>query len=276
LNVNLAAYFARIGYTGARTPTLDTLGAIQLAHAQSIAFENLTPLMGKRVPLDLPSLEEKLVRGGRGGYCFEQNGLLAEVLREIGFEVTGLAARVLWGGPEDAVRMRSHMLLKVEVGAEPYLLDVGFGGQTPTGPLRFTPDVEQATPHEPFRLVALESASGPELKLQSRVGGAWKSLYRFDFQPQYPPDYEMANHFTSTHPDSPFRTGLRMARPFPGGRYAMLNNQLTVHRLDGSPERRTLASVAEVRASLESVFGLTLPEASELDPALARACGLSS
>jgi N-hydroxyarylamine O-acetyltransferase len=276
LNVDLAAYFARIGYTGARVPTLDTLRAVQLAHAQSIAFENLTPLMGQRVRLDLPSLEEKLVSGGRGGYCFEQNGLLVAALREIGFEVTGLAARVLWGGPEDAIRMRSHMLLKVEVGGEPYLVDVGFGGQTPTGPLRFTPDLEQATPHEPFRLVALEGAGGPQVKLQSRVGGEWKSLYRFDFQPQYPPDYEMANHFTATHPDSPFRAGLRVARPVPGGRFTLANNQLAHHRLDGSTDRRVLASVTEVRESLEATFGLTLPEASELDPVLARVCGVSS
>jgi N-hydroxyarylamine O-acetyltransferase len=272
--VNLDAYLARIGYTGARIPTLTTLSAIQLAHAQSIAFENLSPLLGMRVPLDLPSLEEKLVRSGRGGYCFEQNALLAAALRELGFEVTGLAARVLWGGPEDALRMRGHMLLKVEVsGGEAYLVDVGFGGQTPTGPLRFTPDAEQATPHEPFRLVTAGSGEAPELKLQSLVGGAWKSLYRFDFQPQYTPDYEVANYFMATHPDSPFRAGLRLARPFPGGRYGLANNQLTVHRLDGSTERRSLASVAEVREVLESVFGLVLPDAPELNPALARAGG---
>jgi N-hydroxyarylamine O-acetyltransferase len=274
--MNLDAYLARIGYTGARTATPETLSAIQLAHVQSIAFENLSPLLGMRVPLDLPSLEEKLVHRGRGGYCFEQNALFAAALRELGFQVTGLAARVLWGGPEDAIRMRGHMLLKVEAGGEPYLADVGFGGQTPTGPLRFTVDVEQQTPHELFRLVPVDSGGGAELKLQSLVGGAWKSLYRFDFEPQYAPDYEVANYFMATHPDSPFRAGLRMARPFPGGRYGLANNQLSVHRLGGETERRTLASVAEMREALESVFGLTLPDAAELNPVLARLCGVSA
>jgi N-hydroxyarylamine O-acetyltransferase len=118
------AYFARIGFDGPRTPTPDTLRAVHLAHAQAIAFENLSPLMGRPVPLDLPSLEDKLVRAGRGGYCFEQNALFAAALRELGFTVTGLGARVIWNAPEDAVRPVTHMVLKVEAAGEPYIADV--------------------------------------------------------------------------------------------------------------------------------------------------------
>ena len=266
--VDLAAYFRRIGFDGAPTPTLATLRELQLAHAQSIAFENLNPLMGWPVALDLASIEEKLVRTRRGGYCFEQNALLAQVLREIGFNISGLAARVIWNAPEDAVRPRSHMLLKVDIDGEPYIADVGFGGLTPTGPLRLAIDIEQATPHEPFRLVTVER----DFKLQGLVAGAWKSLYRFDLQPQLEPDYQVANHFTATYPTSHFRLMVVAALPFTGGRHALSNNQLTVHRLDGPSERRVLASVKEVRETLESLFGIALPPAAELDPALARAC----
>jgi N-hydroxyarylamine O-acetyltransferase len=267
--VNLEAYFTRVGFNGARTPTLETLRALHLAHAQSIAFENLNPLLGLRVPLDLPSIEEKLVRSGRGGYCFEQNALLAAALRELGFSVTGLAARVLWSQAEDAIRPRGHMLLKVVIDGEPHIADVGFGGLTLTGPLRLATDVEQPTPHERFRIVAAES----DFKLQAFVGGAWKLLYRFDLQPQHEPDYEVSNYFMSTHPTSHFRSVIVAARPFPGGRYALSNNQLTVHRLDRPSERRALASVKEVRETLETQFGLTLPPpAAQLDKVLARAC----
>src|SRR3954468_22352546 len=104
--MDLDAYFARVGFNGARAPTLDALRDLHLAHAQTIAFENLNPLLGWRVALDLPSVEEKLVRSGRGGYCFEQNALLATALRELGFNVTGLAARVLWNVPGEALRAR--------------------------------------------------------------------------------------------------------------------------------------------------------------------------
>lgn len=263
------AYFARIGFNGARAPTLDTLRELHLAHAQAIAFENLNPLLGWRVALDLPSVEEKLVRAGRGGYCFEQNALLAAALRELGFHVTGLAARVLWNAPEESTRPRSHMLLKIDLGGELYIADVGFGGLTLTAPLRLVTDLEQSTPHERFRLAKIDD----DLKLQALIGAAWKTLYRFDLQPQFDVDYEVANHFMSTYPTSHFRAMLIAARPVPGGRYALSNNQLTIHPIGGLSERRVLADVGEVRQVLESMFGLTLPPAAELDPALARACG---
>jgi N-hydroxyarylamine O-acetyltransferase len=274
--VDLDTYFARIGFDGPRTPTPDTLRAVHLAHAQAISFENLSPLMGQAVPLDLPSLEEKLVRARRGGYCFEQNALLAAALRELGFTVTGLGARVIWNAPEDAIRPVTHMVLKVEAAGEAYIADVGFGGQTLTGPLRLIVDVEQSTPHEPFRLLLADDAdAGAGLKLQTLVGGVWKSLYRFDLRPQHDVDYEVANYYVATHPASQFRAGIRVARPAPGLRYGLLNNHLTVHNLAGPSERRVLTSVAEVREVLETVFGLTLPPPAELDPALARACGFS-
>lgn len=276
--MNLDAYFARIGFSGARVPTLETLREVHLAHAQAIPFENLNPLLGWPVPLDLSSVEDKLVRAGRGGYCFEHNALLAAALRQIGFEVTGLAARVIWNAPEDAVRPRGHMLLKVIVADEPYIADVGFGGQTLTAPLRLMENLEQPTPHEPFRLVRAEPYDagagpfGPDLKLQSQIGGAWKTLYRFDQQPQYAPDYEVANYYLSTHPSSHFRTGLMAARPVSGRRYALANNQLTVHHLNGPSERQVLKSVGEVKDTLATHFALTLPGTPALDAALAQAC----
>ncbi|MEJ1965716.1 MAG: arylamine N-acetyltransferase [Gammaproteobacteria bacterium] len=270
--MDLEAYFTRIGFNGERAPTLATLRELHQAHAHSIAFENLNPLLGWQVPLDLPSLEDKLVRSHRGGYCFEQNALLAAALRQLGFNVTGLGARVLWNAPEDAIRMRGHMLLKVDIDGEPHIADVGFGGLTLTGPLRLVTDVEQATPHERFRLVM----AGSDYKLQGFVAGAWKSLYRFDLQPQREPDYEVSSYFMSTHPTSHFRSAIVVARPVPGGRYALSNNQLTMHHLDGPSERRVLAGVAEVREVLETVFGLALPPTDELDPALARACSFQT
>ena len=116
--INLDAYFRRIGHA-AHKPDLDTLSALHLRHAQAIAFENLSPLAGWPVPLDPVSLERKLVRDGRGGYCFEQNLLFAHVLNALGFRVTGLAARVLWNQPEDAVTARSHMLLLLDLDGDP-------------------------------------------------------------------------------------------------------------------------------------------------------------
>ena len=126
--IDLAAYFRRIGYPGDTAPTLDVLRAIQLRHSQTIAFENLNPLLRWPVRLDPESLEQKLVLGGRGGYCFEQNTLLRHVLERLGFRVRGLAARVLWNAPEDAITPRGHMLLRVDVEETPLHRGCGLRG----------------------------------------------------------------------------------------------------------------------------------------------------
>jgi len=262
--IDLDAYFERIGYGGGRTPTLDTLRAIHLRHPQSIPFENLNPLLGLPVRLDAPSLQQKLLFEGRGGYCFEQNLLLSHVLKELGFRVTELAARVLWNTPEGAVRPRSHMLLLVDLDAGPYVADVGFGGLTLTGPLRLQPDAEQATPHEPFRLIKMDE----EFVLQARFDEAWRPLYRFGLEKQLLPDYEVTNWYLSNHPESQFVTGLMAARPEPDRRYALRNNRLTVHHRTGRTEQRVLASAAEMRQTLESAFHLRLPDTPDLDIAL--------
>ena len=265
--IDIGAYLRRIGYrAGECRAALDTLRAIHVRHAQTIAFENLNPLLKWPVRLDAPSLEQKLVRAGRGGYCFEQNLLFSHVLSGVGFKVTGLAARVLWGAPEGAITARGHMLLRVDLEGRSYIADVGFGVLTLSAPLLLEPDIEQATPHETFRLMR----AGQDFVMQVKLGGTWKALYRFDLQEQFPPDYEVTNWYLSNHPDSHFVNGLIAARAAPDRRYALRNNELAVHHLDGNTERSVLATVAQLRAALEGPFGLTLPDAPELDAALAR------
>jgi N-hydroxyarylamine O-acetyltransferase len=264
--MDLDAYFDRIGYRGPATPTLETLAALHARHPAAIPFENLDPLLGRPVRLDVASLESKLVRGRRGGYCYEQNLLLAEALRALGFSVRGLAARVLWRVPEGTVRARTHMLLRVDIGDTPYIADVGYGGLTMTGPLRLEVDVEQATPHEVFRL---QRPSGDHV-LQASVDGSWRSLIRFDLTEQVPADYEMASWYTSTHPESIFVKGLMAARALPGERLALLNSDLTIYRTGQEPERLTLASAAEAKDALVTRFGIALPEDEGLDAALQR------
>jgi N-hydroxyarylamine O-acetyltransferase len=267
--IDVSAYFERIGYAGGATPDLDTLRAVQRCHAQTIPFENLNPFVGWPVRLDAASLQQKLVRDGRGGYCYEHNLLLSHVLRALGFEVTWLAARVTMNLPENAVGGRTHMLLLVALGAT-YIVDVGFGGLTLTAPLRLQTDVEQTTPHEPFRLLE----AGDEFIVQAKIAGEWRGLYRFGLQKQLLPDYEMCNWYLSNHPQSRFVVNLMAARPDADRRHALRNNELAVHYLDGRTERRVLRSVEELRQALEGVFRVRLPDAPELDAALARAAAM--
>jgi len=262
---DLSAYFARIFYDGPRTATLETLRAIQLLHPRAIPFENLNPLLALPVRLDAGSLQRKLVRSRRGGYCFEQNSLLLQALRALGFRVSGLAGRVLWGRPDDTPPPRSHMVLRVELEEGTYLADVGFG-MSPTAPLRLEPDIEQQTPHESFRLLK----DGDLFTLQCKLAGRWQSFYRFDLQQQEPIDYEVANHYVSTWPTSHFVTSLIAARATEDGRHGLRNNRLSMHRLSGESEQRVLTSALEMRDALGDLFGIVVPEAALFDATVAR------
>ena len=252
---DLDSYFARIRYDGPRTPSLETLRAIQLLHPQAIAFENLNPLLGLPVRLDLESLQEKLIRSRRGGYCFEQNGVLLQVLRALGFRVAGLAGRVVWNKPDDMIPPRSHMVLRVELEEGTFLADVGFG-LSPTAPLRLVPDLEQQTPHESFRLLKSDGL----YTLQCRLKDEWTSFYRFDLQEQAPIDYQVANYYVSTWPTSHFVNSLIAARATPDGRYGLRNNRLSIHRLKGESEQRELTSAAEITTALHDLFGVVVPD----------------
>ena len=252
---DLPAYLARIGWSGPARPDLATLRELVRRHAAEIPFENLGPWLGHGVELDPEALQRKMLGARRGGYCFEQNALLAEALRALGFEVSGLLGRVLWRQPEDALNGRSHMLLRVELEEGTHLVDVGFGGLTLTGVLRLEEGVEQATPHEPFRLLLVDG----DWRVQAMVQDEWRSLYRFDLQRQHPVDYAFANYYLSTAPASRFVKNLIAARAEPGRRLALLNRELAVHPLGGDTERSTLAP-AEVLDALRDLFGLDVPE----------------
>ena len=267
--IDVDAYFERIGYAGPRAVSLDTLAAIHLQHAVTIPFENLNPLLRWPVKLDAQSLQQKLVGDRRGGYCFEHNLLLKHVLERLGFHVKGLAARVLWNAPEGAVTPRGHMLLRIDLDDRPYVADVGFGGLTLTGPIRLETDVEQTTPHERFRLVQPDDG----FVMQASVDGAWRSLYRFDLQEQFLADYEVTNWYMSNHPASHFVTGLVAARADRDRRYALRGNELAVHYLAGGNDLRKLVSAQAIRDVLEQMMRVALPDAPELDVALARVIG---
>ena len=267
--LDLASYLARIDYTGPLAPTLDTLRALHSRHPRAIPFENLDTLIGRPVPLDLASLQRKLVQQRRGGYCFEQNTLFKGVLETVGMRTTALAARVLWDRPDGATRARTHMVLLVEFGPSVYLADVGFGGLTPTGPLALFADREQETPHEKFRVVRL----GRELAVEARVRDEWRRLYQFDLQEQRPSDIELLNHYVVSHADSPMRGRLITARTEPDRRFGLGNAVLKTHHVNGVSEERRIGSVRELRAVLQTAFHIDAPAGAETDVALERVLG---
>jgi N-hydroxyarylamine O-acetyltransferase len=255
--VDLEAYGARIGYDGPLTPTLATLRALIAQHTAGIPFEAIDVLLDKGVDLAPSAVDAKLIAARRGGYCYEQNGLLRRVLSAIGFEVEPLVARVRWmlapGAPPTA---RSHMVLKVTIDGEAWLADVGFGSCVPTSPLRLGTIEPQPTAHETFRIIPF----GDGQLLQADVLGRWMPVYQIDPGRQMPIDYEVANWFTATHPSSHFRHRLIVTRTTPEARHVLLANRLTVRR-PGSEAEQSFLDADQIERALVDIF--TLP----VDPA---------
>lgn len=257
--VSLGAYFAHIGYLGPREPTLEALKSICSGHASSIAFENIDPLLGRTPDLALPVLHDKLINQGRGGYCFEQNTLLAEVLAKLGMTVTKLSGRVVWMLPAEApVTPRTHMLLKVEVAdkkGSSFLVDAGFGGQLLDAPLLLAAGQEQRTPKSVMRISCENETYTAEVQLPQ----GWVPMYRFTLEAHLPVDYEPLNWFTAAHPSSLFRHNLLIQILGPEGRTNLLNDKLIRIPAAGQPEQRRIEDVRDFETVLGQVFKIRLP-----------------
>lgn len=250
--VNLPAYFKRIGFEGTLRPNLVTLQCLHLAHATTIPFENIDPLLGRPVRIDLASVQTKLITARRGGYCFEQNTLFAAVLEQLGFTVTRLAARVHVN--TDRVLPRTHKLLRVETESRSWICDVGFGSWGPLEP------IELKSGHEVRQgdwMLRLQQA-GSSYILQCPQCPVGTDLYSFTLEPQLPVDFEPANHYCSTHPQSRFVLTLTAQRAGLTERVLLRNREFIVSRADGITTQQ-IATEAELREILEVRFGIALP-----------------
>ncbi|KAA6214814.1 arylamine N-acetyltransferase [Streptomyces albofaciens JCM 4342] len=274
--LDLDAYLARIGYEGERAPTEAALRELHARHAATFGFENLEIVLGRPVPLDLKSLQEKMVGRRRGGYCYEQNLLYAAALDRLGFQVSGLGARIRMG--ESKIRPVTHALLKVRLDGEDWITDVGFGGEALLAPLPLRDGIEVRQGGWTFGLVREEAggtgstggAGGADgthgtdaacgtWVLRSRHEDGWFDLYAFGQEARYPADYGIFNYYISTHPRSPFTGRLVVQRPGPDLRRTLIGTELTLTRPDWSRVVRQVPA-GELPAVLESDFDLVLDE----------------
>jgi N-hydroxyarylamine O-acetyltransferase len=251
-SLDLDAYLQRIGYAGSRAPSRATLDALHLAHATHIPFENLDILLGRPIRLDLASLQAKLVAGRRGGYCFEQNRLFAAALEALGYAVTPLAARVRFG--TTSILPRTHMTLQVEVDGSRVLADVGFG----VFGLLLPVSLEQTGESRQFAWTYRVADDEGMRVLQLRNDAAWTDLYAFTLERHFPADYEMANHYTSTHPSSRFVQVLTAQRSATDVRRMLRDRDYSEHRGE-AVTHRTLAGDDEVLDVLAEQFELRFP-----------------
>jgi N-hydroxyarylamine O-acetyltransferase len=255
--LDLDAYLRRVGHDGDTAPTAQTLAALHRAHLAAIPFENLDIILGRGIGVDLDSVQAKLVHGRRGGYCYEHGLLLAAALERLGFAVDRFLGRV--GADGEPIRGRTHMTLRVHVGGDAWLADVGFG----SGLLEPVP-FDGGAPHvQGGWTFALAPTGLGTWALRERQGEEWVTRYRFADERQYPADVVVANHFTSTFPRSPFVLRAVAVRKDEETLRELVDDTFRVTRPDRSSEERVVGD-DEVGDLLCDVFRVPLsPE--ELD-----------
>ena len=243
-------------------PSLQTLQALHLAHMQFVPFENLSIHYGQPIILNEDFLFDKIVNHHRGGFCYELNGLFAQLLRHLGFQVTLLSAGVahpLGGfGPEfDHLTLLVHQLS----GAD-WLADVGFGDSF-LQPLRFEAEVEQEdVDGRKYRLhreqaESAENSQHPYWILQQLNADTWESQYRFTLQPRILTDFTEMCHYQQTSPQSHFTQQRICSLATPIGRITLSDLRLltTTH---SNQEEQPLQSEEEYREALATRFGIIL------------------
>lgn len=243
--LDLDAYFARTGYEGDLRASVSTLHGLHRAHADSIPFENLNVVLKHGISLDLGDVQDKLVHQRRGGYCFEHNLLFSALLERLGFKLRRLAGRVQ--------AARTHMLLIVEAEGREWLADVGFGA-TLLEPIPFE---DGAVSHQGGWTYGLARHGDGSWRLRSPDADGWMNLYSFTEEPQRFIDYVVYNHYTATHPDSPFVNQPRAVRVKPDVRYTLGGNTLISKYPDGASDKRDLSENEAIQA-LRGTFGIEL------------------
>jgi len=244
-------YLARIGYTGPARPTRETLYALQSLHNECVPYENLDIMNGVPLSLEVPAIYDKVVTRGRGGYCFELNGLFAWLLRRVGYGVTEHFARYLRDEP--ALPMRRHRVLLVEAEGETYLCDVGIGAFVPTFPLRFEMFLEQPQRRDVYRIVPDETLG---CVVEEKRHGEWQPLFSFTLEKQFGAmDFLTTSWYCESHPDSVFRRASMVSMRTPTGRVTLDGRTFKVFGGDAVTVTEA-ADDGEFKLLLNQYFGI--------------------
>jgi N-hydroxyarylamine O-acetyltransferase len=249
--MELAAYLERIGHAGPVAPTQGTLAAIMRAHVASIPFENLDVQLGRPIDGDVAEIFAKLVDRRRGGWCYEQNGLLGWALETIGFRVTRVAGGVMRVASGDAA-LGNHLALVVTLD-QPWLVDAGFGGSL-AEPIALAPGSHRHAPYD----LSLARIEDDYWRYEEWIRGRPFS-FDFRFAPADPAVLARQQASLQTDPDSPFVLNL-VAQRRAGDSHASLRGRvLTLSRGDAYEE--FLIEDAETLVDeLRTRFDLDVPE----------------
>jgi N-hydroxyarylamine O-acetyltransferase len=249
--LDIHAYLHRINYDVPLAVTPETLRTLHYAHLLTVPFENVD-IPERPIVLDEERFYDKIVRGCRGGFCYELNGLFAALLRELGFRVTLLSGRVPKTKGSAELMEFDHLALRVDL-EDPWLADVGFG-ESFVEPLPLTENVETVQRGMAYRLERDPDGRWRVMFKRGQNGNGYKPLYDFTLTPHALAEFAGMCGYHQTSPLSPFMQRKICSRLTPTGRITVANMRLIITD-NGSRQERAL-SEGEYRDALRDYFGI--------------------
>ena len=233
--LDLDAYLSRVGVP-ADAPSRPALDALHEAHVRAFTFDNIDVLLEQHPGVGLAEVQEKFIRWGRGGYCFEHMTLFAAVLERLGYDVERRLARV-----GDPVAPRTHSVVVVTLEGEPLLADPGFGLSL-MRPIRLVDGAEDGYGGWRYRLRTVPVGHGRGWALERWRDERWEPMHTHDELLVQPVDLTVGHHFTSTSPTTHFRRMLMLTRHLPDRHVAITHETVTVRRPGAVTEHRALGA----------------------------------
>jgi N-hydroxyarylamine O-acetyltransferase len=243
----LDAYLARIGMQRPVSIDIQSLSMLQRAHLMSITWEALDAFMGWPSSITPADAFAKIVTGGRGGWCFEMNGLFGAALDALGFRVTRLCGCVDREKLGD-VAIGNHLTLRVDLD-RPYLAEVG-AGDTMIEPIPLSAGTARI---RGFDFSIVSTADG-WLRLNNHPRGIARTI---DFKPDYSDEAKMSGMqgWLMGDAGSPFTNALAVMRHDEQGYAALQNNWLRKVTAHGISAQR-ITSADHLAETFETVFHL--------------------
>lgn len=246
-------YLKRIGIAESKNPSAEFLLELQIKHMLAIPFEDLDIPDRDEIVLDTERIFKKLILNGRGGFCYELNGLFYVLLRELGFDAQMIEGRVYNKERRDLGPPFDHMAILVKL-ENTYLADVGFGDSF-RSPIIFP----GGTAEDVSGSYKIENAGDSFFRLMKIEDGEWTLKYEFTDAPRKIEDFREMCVFQQTNPGSVFRSRMVCTIATPGGRITLSDKSLAI--TNGSSKlKRDLTEPAEFYSLLKEYFGINLEQ----------------
>ncbi len=204
--------------------SLELVSNIQKQHLQNYSFNNLSVLLGEDISLDISDIINKIVIKGFGGYCFEHNKLMHDVLKSLGFNVRLLVGRVI--NNQDIDAPRTHRITLLEWQDDHYLIDVGFGPKNPQKPVKIEIFNDSNENNQSYRIT---QDRHQDFRLEMLTQDGYYALYTFNLNRYTEADCLVGNFYSHKHPNAVFVNNLIVSLIYPDVILSLIND--TYHRI---------------------------------------------